>query len=282
MYVDIKKNNQSLQQISEILTLRLEPLTSVVLEIHEAIERRYGRALRQVTDSIISQLEPLASTLLELARVIEPYVHALLIEEKNIKIFARTGWLPSPSYPVSIFGNCSDNNTDLDKLIEAHYRNHWPSFREDFKAKVENCKHLDEESKGCFLEALETHQNGHYRSVTRSLIPEFERIFRLNLLDGTPGKISDSKIKAAFENDGEFSYIVDSYSDFLIIEKFSNYLYENVNKQNINSYKEIPNRHAALHGVVPYSTFKNSMNMLILAEYFLRNLSANRETNLVN
>lgn len=279
MYVDIKKNNHSLQQISETLTLRLEPLTSVVLEIHEAIERRYGRALRQVTDRIISQLEPLASTLLELARVIEPYVHALLIEEKNRKIFARTGWLPSPSYPVSIFDNCSDNITDLDKLIEAHYRNHWPSFREDFKTKVENCNRIDEESKGCFLEALEAHQNGHYRSVTRSLIPEFERIFRLNLLDGNPGKISDSKIKATLENDGEFSYIVDSYSDFFIIEKFSNYFYENVNKQNINSYKEIPNRHAALHGVVPYSTIKNSMNMLILAEYFLRILSANRETN---
>ena len=279
MYVDIKKNNQSLQQISETLTLRLEPLTSVVREIHEAIERRYGRALRQVTGSIISQLEPLASTLLELARVIEPYVHALLIEEKNRKIFARTSWLPSPSYPVSIFNNCSDNITDLDKLIEAHYRKHWPSFRKDFKAKVENCKHLDEESKGCFLEALEAHQNSYYRLVPRSLIPEFERIFRLNLLDGNPGKLSDSKIKATLENDSEFSYIVDSYSDFSIIEKFSNYLYENVNKRNINSYKEIPNRHAALHGVVPYSTFKNSMNMLILAEYFLRNLSANRETN---
>ena len=37
-----------------------------------------------------------------------------------------------------------------------------------------------------------------------------------------------------------------------------------LNEFNMNS---VPNRHASLHGLVQYSTYKHSMNMIIMTDY---------------
>ena len=47
--------------------------------------------------------------------------------------------------------------------------------------------------------------------------------------------------------------------------------YEQVNDNAIDLRSiQSPNRHAAMHGLVPYPTHKHSLNMLILADYVFR------------
>ena len=50
------------------------------------------------------------------------------------------------------------------------------------------------------------------------------------------------------------------------------HLYETVNKENKSVFVEddVPNRHAAIHGLVSYSTHKHSVNMIIIADYFFQ------------
>jgi hypothetical protein len=36
----------------------------------------------------------------------------------------------------------------------------------------------------------------------------------------------------------------------------------------------VPNRHAALHGLVPYKTFQNSMNVLIMGDFMFQVISS--------
>ena len=37
---------------------------------------------------------------------------------------------------------------------------------------------------------------------------------------------------------------------------------------------DVPNRHASIHGLVSYSTFKHSMNMIIMADYIFQILTS--------
>jgi hypothetical protein len=45
---------------------------------------------------------------------------------------------------------------------------------------------IDDEAKASLVEALEAHQNGHYRAVCRPLLPEIERAARVELAHLTP------------------------------------------------------------------------------------------------
>ena len=55
-------------------------------------------------------------------------------------------------------------------------------------------------------------------------------------------------------------------------------MYEQVNDKRDRFEKHpIPNRHAAMHGLVPYPTHKHSLNMLILADYVFRVFRPNHQ-----
>ena len=56
---------------------------------------------------------------------------------------------------------------------------------------------------------------------------------------------------------------------WMLYDKLVDHLYEQVRDANREQYERdyIPNRHASLHGLVPYTTHKHSMNMLIMADY---------------
>ena len=50
------------------------------------------------------------------------------------------------------------------------------------------------------------------------------------------------------------------------------HMYAQVDDDNREEFEQnaIPNRHATLHALVPYSTHKHSMNMIIMADYLLQ------------
>ena len=51
-----------------------------------------------------------------------------------------------------------------------------------------------------------------------------------------------------------------------------NHLYEQVNDINRQQFINlpIPNRHAAIHGLIVYSSMKNSFNTIIMADYIFQ------------
>ena len=50
------------------------------------------------------------------------------------------------------------------------------------------------------------------------------------------------------------------------------HLYEEVKDEERGKFEKdsVPNRHAAMHGFVPYSTHKHSVNMIIMADYIFQ------------
>ena len=63
---------------------------------------------------------------------------------------------------------------------------------------------------------------------------------------------------------------------WMLFDLLIHHLYESVNDSNRAKYEgdDVPNRHASIHGLVSYSTFKHSMNMIIMADYIFQVLTS--------
>lgn len=59
-------------------------------------------------------------------------------------------------------------------------------------------------------------------------------------------------------------------------EALEGHLYERINDENDRSRfadNQIPNRHAAIHGLVPYSSEKSSLNSIFLIDFVLHTIT---------
>ena len=142
------------------------------------------------------------------------------------------------------------------------------------EAVLEVCP-IGEESKLTFREALEAHESGLYRSVCRVLLPEIERLVRVELKSDQVGRINVEKVFRSLADDREMSYeqilLGDIYNHDLL-RQLMHHLYKRVEDKNRHEFIDdpVPNRHAAIHGLVTYSTEQNSLNTIFMADYIFR------------
>ena len=136
---------------------------------------------------------------------------------------------------------------------------------------------IDEATKATFKEALDAHENGHYRSVCRVLFPEIEKTIRTRFTDGKIGHSISRRIIESTINTADIRHLIlDNPLNIILFRKFSKHAYRNVYDSNLEEIKidDSPNRHAAMHGLVDYSSKKNSINMIVMADYILHFLSS--------
>ena len=66
-----------------------------------------------------------------------------------------------------------------------YYTDNWSEVRTQLETRMSSHE-IDDEAKATFREALDAHEAGFYRSVSRVLFPEFERMFVWRCSTGTP------------------------------------------------------------------------------------------------
>ena len=107
--------------------------------------------------------------------------------------------------------------------------------------------------------------------MPRALVPEIERAVRLNLHENLVDRrlnIKDTLTRGI--DDLPMSSACDLSSETLQSETLENHLYEQVKNEADRTElaaNSIPNRHAAIHGLVPYSTEKSSLNSIFLTDF---------------
>lgn len=199
-----------------------------------------------------------------------------------------TGWLPHETTPFSQIAT-DDTPEEIDRKLSAYYSENWPAVREVFATRLEKYD-LDDEAKNTFREAMDAHEAGLYRCSVRVLFPEIERIAREDIYDGKyyePAKEDDPDDKRPSITNltglrdtvgGMPLHIVGSVDyGMALYDRMMQHLYKNVGttKSKIERYRNdpVPNRHASLHGIVPYKSAKNSINMLVMADFMFHIIS---------
>ena len=181
----------------------------------------------------------------------------------------------------------------LQTSLLAYYTDNWPEVRARLESRVSSLD-IDDEAKATFREALDAHEGGLYRCVSRLLFPEFERVFRGALFEGRAGQIQYHEFVTKLTGDAANLELADfltaGIQDMVLFKyltegvrnshasgnhsgcaapKYEPGLAVGVDDTNLERAKQspIPTRHAVAHGLVPYSSQQSSLNAIFIADY---------------
>ena len=215
-----------------------------------------GEALRQLEHS----LGPFLRCLKEWADAAAPHLLAFREWNRTVDALNEVGWLPYHSAPFHYVEECGEDLLLLERRFSDYYRTGWSAIRDDMKSRLEDY-HIDDEARETFREALSAHEAGLYRCACRVLFPEIERVIGL-------GRIREKQLKKLTEAGDLADFAFRERYGIVLFDRLVDHAYEQVKKNRGKFERDpVPNRHAAMHGLVPYKTHKHSMNMLILTDY---------------
>ena len=232
---------------------------------------------------MMEPLQPFIQSMARVSQAIEPFLKTLA---PHIEHFVRynkfidsvypTGWLPYHTVSIDCVDECGDDPSLLEAYLTNFYKTNWENIRQDIEKRLDHY-HITEETKATFREALAAHSIGHYRCVCRVLFPEIDREFRIHFFNDTAGSISSKKMLEKLTNRGSLEYFLprEAYG-WILFDRLIHHLYEPVDDNNRGQYESdyVPNRHASTHGLVQYSSFKHSMNMIIMSDYIFQILTS--------
>ncbi len=206
-----------------------------------------------------------------------------IVEEgRKAKLVEQTGWLPHDTTPFDLLeGELTE--AEISDIIARHYETHWDEVERTFLDRAPQYS-IDEEAKATFREGLQAHRHGLFRVAPRLLFPEIERVAANEFYAGShktevvtaKGKTKKNPItrleevrETALELPlGDLASYEYSWHLFKKVEA---HLYEEVadDMDAIASFiaDPVPNRHAALHGLVCYRTRQTSLNAIIMTDF---------------
>ncbi len=192
---------------------------------------------------------------------------------RRAQVLDEAGWLPHHSMPFGRMEECADDVGAVQELLCRHYQERWSDVCRDIEARLAEYD-IDDEAKATFVEALNAHEAGFHRSVCRVLMPEIERVSRVELYKGRLKGIASLPLLR--ELAGRLPITAVEPGGFLALNLFrrlSEHLYEDVwDEDSRRRFAEdpVPNRHAAVHGLVVYSSMQNSLNAIFMADFIFQ------------
>lgn len=238
-----------------------------VVPLAEAAEPVATR-LSTVSQQLAASLGPFFDRLRDLSDAWAPHlakwaeVAPRLAEwSRTVDILNEVGWLPYHSAPFHHVDECENDLDLLETRFSEYYHTQWSGIRADMESRLEGY-HIDDEARETFREALAAHEAQLYRCVCRVLFPEIERMIGAGyrskpLLEKLTGKgdLADYAFRERF--------------GIVLFDRLVEHVYESGRREKFER-NPVPNRQAAMHGLVSYSTHKHSMNMLILTDYIFQ------------
>ncbi|TAL44959.1 MAG: hypothetical protein EPN91_03410 [Salinibacterium sp.] len=239
-----------------------------LLQLRE-ISTQHSQRMASVADHINKAYEPLREVFGRIAR-----------SAKECERIEAAGWLPHYTTPFAEAAACGEDAEAVAMCLEDHYTQQWPNVRAAFLERLEKYN-IDDEAKATFVEVLDNHSDGRFRGTARTLFPELERVARIELHAGAMegltsqrelrDRASDLPLSAA-EPGGVYS--------MALFTKLIDHLYASTKTPDqlaAVAADPVPNRHAALHGFLPYATRQNSVNALIMTDFIFQLVCAMKE-----
>ena len=257
------ERHPEIEKALAVFSRELQPLMQRLSDTFERWETQF--------QPFLQELEPVFQGLAQLADAAAPYVQKFLRYHKIVEKFEATGWLPYHLAPVEYVEQYEGNVLHLESKISEYYLSDWHDIRADIEARL-NDYHIDDEAKDTFREALSAHGHENYRCVCRVLFPEIERVIKCNLFNGA-GSVRTNEMLEKLTGDRPLEDFISKEAFGLVLfGKLVKHLYEQASDEERSKFERnfVPNRHAAIHGLVSYSTHKHSMNMIIMADYIFQ------------
>lgn len=225
--------------------------------------------LASFADRINKAYEPLREVFGRIART-----------AKECERIEAAGWLPHYTTPFTEAAAFGEDAEAVAACLENHYTERWSDVKAAFLRRLERYN-IDDEAKATFSEVLDNHSDGRFRGTARTLFPELERVARTELHAGSmEGIASQRELRdragglplSAAEPGGVYS--------MALFTKLIDHLYASTKTPDqlaVVAADPVPNRHASLHGFLPYATRQNSVNALIMTDFIFQLVSVMKE-----
>lgn len=230
--------------------------------------------MRRTARIFTGLMEPVVEQMQSINRVLGPSFQAIARTSAQCQRIEDAGWLPHYTTPFDHLDEADDE--DFDEILEAHYRENWTEVRATFMTRVD-AYDLDDEAKTAFADALTAHEAGLFRVTSRMLFPEIERVARQELHGQMSGETSQRALRQAAEELGLSDVEPGGMYAFRLFEKLFDHLYapaKTLEALEAIARDPVPNRHAAMHGFLSYGSAKNSINMLLMADFLFQVICA--------
>ena len=230
----------------------------------------FDKAMKGIRQKLQTDAEPIKRALQALQKFQAnwgDYFHEITKNNAAKQALREAGLLPHKTTPWHAF-----ENEDLDavpRISLAHYAENWAKIEEQIIADLAAYQ-ISASAKESFYEALACHRNGLYRPAVLTLLPavemEFRKAFELNA--GDPAA-SLKELREVIKN-VPAGYVLSHVAPFDMFRVLDEHLYESVKSQEaLEKFQvdPIPNRHAAIHGLIEYTDVLHSLNAIIIADY---------------
>ena len=255
----------------------INALQSFGLLLRGASQWELGPEVRQALRTIDDYSRSLSATFQQINRAVErhaesiaSYVGVLEFTFKVGEIRDTIGLLYNYTFPNELLvGNRGVGDSLCDTVL-AYYRDSWDAVSSTMQVEI-NMLRLPTSTKESFREALDAHGRGLYRTVPRTVFPEIESVLIGNGYDFTTRKFTNDLKQLG--SDLTLEQFPDAILGMPTWEKFVSHVYSPAETpaqvSNLDGHP-VPNRHAAIHGVVDYHTQVQSLNALFLVDFMLR------------
>lgn len=178
-----------------------------------------------------------------------------------------SGLLPHATTPWEQFSE--DDPAQFGPAVVDFYKESWDGVEERFRLDLEEYD-VSDEAKRAMYDALTCHRHELFRSVVLTLLPYVEMEFRKAFDIGVGGNAASLQELRKLVWEVPAGIVLSQSAPMDLLEILDAHLYEQVKTADVLSRfqnDQIPNRHAAIHGLIEYSSQQNSLNTLIVADY---------------
>jgi hypothetical protein len=265
-----------LDLLAEQMAERMQPFAEMQKKLAEAMAPTLSSL-----ESLAKQTESIRKRFDEIAASMEPMAKAIARTTKLAELIQSVGLLPHTSMPVEILESDVADVAELRQLVKQFYENSWQAIAAAINQRIGRCD-IDDEAKATMREALLAHEQGHYRSVCRLLLPEIERVARVEFKGNAPGSMKMAKLLVEKSDDLSVVQLEPSgYHSLILVQRLTEHLYEQVDTRERREKFEddpVPNRHAAIHGIIVYNSIWNSLNVIFLTDIAFQVVSLAKRT----
>jgi hypothetical protein len=256
------------------------------------LQRRFAAITQPMADfnqQIAQVLAPITDMQKRLAEAVAPWAdlanRATTAFEPFLKIgreiaahaarhrqLAAAGWLPHASTPWAALEGF-ETSEEVTAAMLAHYRVNWPEIG---RAAVEHVRAqgLNLDAERAMKTAVDMHASGHFRAIAPMLFADIERVTRAELDPTrmavlTLARMDEARISKLYPADFDLG----GWEAVTLFETVFSHAYNYINteaERQVFADDPIPNRHAAIHGLVVYDGEQSSLNMIFLADYCFR------------
>lgn len=220
-------------------------------------------------------LPALSSSFAAVANLTEPmrrFAKFMAEAGRRHRLLEASGWLPHYTTPFERLDDLDDPK-EVARLLEAYYREEWPEVRQTILTHLAAYA-VDDQAKTVFAQALDLHEAGFHRVVTLLVFSEIERLARAELHGGQLGGFaSQPKLRELAGQLCPSQTEPAGFHGLALYQRLDDHLYNPVKTPQALEAAErdpVPNRHAAVHGLVAYDSRQNSLNALIMGDFVLQ------------